>query len=75
MFAAFIIREMRRAANIIKALSLVPGEVLNLFPLATAQYVPGPRTVDVSFRGDRALTRPQMEFIAAKVAEAQQCFY
>ena len=66
---------IRSAPNVIHALSLVPEEVNIRFPLAEAHYVPGPRTVDVSFESDRALSRPQMEFIAAKVSAVQECFY
>jgi len=64
----------RHAANVARALSLVPDEVRILHPLAHAQYVPGERTVDTRF-SPRALGRVQMELVAGRVSALGECFY
>jgi hypothetical protein len=60
-------------SNIARALSLVPDEVAAVRGLANMQYVPDDRVMDMSFR--RAITRPQMELIAARVSALSECFY
>lgn len=62
------------AANIRKALTLVPAEAKAFVRLHTAVYVPGDqRFMDMSLRN--ALVRPQMELIAATISTANECFY
>lgn len=62
------------SANIRRALSLVPAEAWRFARLHDAVYVPGDsRFMDMSIR--TALTRPQMELIAATVSSANECFY
>lgn len=62
------------AANIRKALTLVPAEAKAFARLHTAVYVPGDqRFMDMSLRN--ALVRPQMELIAATISTANECFY
>jgi hypothetical protein len=66
----------RRAPNVIRAMSLVPDEVRSsIHILLPPQYldpanVPDPR-VDVG----RAISRSQMELLAARVSALNQCFY
>jgi hypothetical protein len=59
--------------NIVRALSLVPDEVRVLRRSTDAHYVPVAQIPDPTFH--RALTRPQMELIAARVSALNQCFY
>jgi hypothetical protein len=59
--------------NIIRALSLVPDEVRALRRSNDAHYVPAARIPDPTWH--RALARPQMELIAARVSALNQCFY
>jgi hypothetical protein len=59
--------------NIVRALSLVPDEVRVLRRSTDAHYVPVAKIPDPTFR--RALARPQMELIAARVSALNQCFY
>ncbi len=62
------------SANIRRALTLVPAEARTFSRLHDAVYVPGDaRFMDMTFRN--ALTRPQMELIAATVSSANECFY
>lgn len=62
------------SANIRKALTLVPAEARRFARLHDAVYVPGDaRFMDMTFR--TALSRPQMELIAATVSSANECFY
>jgi len=59
--------------NIIRALSLVPDEVRALRRVTEAHYVPVERIADPTAR--RALDRPQMELVAARVSALNECFY
>ena len=59
--------------NIMRALSLVPDEVRALRLSSSAHYVPVEQIPDPTVR--RALTRPQMEFVAARVSALNECFY
>jgi hypothetical protein len=66
----------RRAPNVVRALSLVPDEVRLLRALAPSHYVPFERVPDPSFTpAGRALSRAQMELIAARVSALNECFY
>ena len=59
-----------------RALSLVPDEVRMLRALAPSHYVPFERVTDPGFTPPgRALARPQMELIAARVSALNECFY
>ena len=59
--------------NVLRALTLAPDEVRGVLSLGQAQYVPPEGLLDVRF--ERALSRPQIEFVAAKVSALSECFY
>src|SRR5207244_248074 len=59
--------------NIVRAMSLVPDEVRVLRRSTDAHYVPVAQIPDPTYH--RALARPQMELIAARVSALNQCFY
>lgn len=63
-----------RTGNVIRALSLVPDEVRTLLDTSDVHYVP---IGDVSRTGvdGRALSRDQIELLAARVSALNQCFY
>ena len=63
----------RFAANVIMALSLVPENVRWLADLSTGQYLSFSEMRDP--RQLRAITRPQIELIAARVSALNECFY
>ena len=59
--------------NIMRALSLVPAEVRALRLTSAAHYVPTEHIPDPTWR--RALDRPQIELVAARVSALNGCFY
>jgi alkylhydroperoxidase family enzyme len=59
--------------NIVRALSLVPGEVRALQRSSAAHYLSVKDIVDPAAR--RSLDRPQMELVAARVSALNRCFY
>ncbi len=59
--------------NIMRALSLVPDEARALQRSSDAHYVPVSQIPDPTVR--RALDRPQMELVAARVSALNECFY
>jgi hypothetical protein len=59
--------------NIVRALSLVPPEVRALRRSSDAHYVPVAKIGDPTVR--RALERPQIELVAARVSALNECFY
>ncbi|NKB57570.1 MAG: hypothetical protein GKS00_14685 [Alphaproteobacteria bacterium] len=61
-------------ANIHRALSLVPAEVMGFFDIDTAQYLPDAALRDFSTEY-RDLTHAQIEFLAARVSAINQCVY
>lgn len=63
-----------RAANIHRALSLVPEEVLGFFDLVGAHYLSGAQMVDLG-NEPRAIDRAQIELLAARVSALNQCVY
>ena len=63
-----------KAGYIYRALSLVPQAVRDYWALANSHYLPGP----VIYKFDqsiRAIRRPQVEIIAARVSAMHQCVY
>ena len=60
-------------ANVSRALSLVPRTNATWRALVTASYGRGPEMMEL--RWTRALTRPQIELVAAEVSRRQECFY
>jgi hypothetical protein len=64
----------RPAANITKALSLVPAEAEGFFDLVAHQYLPGAAMRDFA-REYRAISHAQIELLAARVSVLNQCLY
>jgi hypothetical protein len=60
-------------ANVSRALSLVPRTNATWRALVTASYSRGPEMMELTW--SRALTRPQIELVAATVSRQQECFY
>jgi hypothetical protein len=64
----------RPAANIMKAMSLVPEEVRSFFDLVSHQYQP-PLAMRNFSREYRAISHAQIELLAARVSALNQCLY
>ena len=63
-------------AAVVQAYSAVPGEWENTWRMASAQYMPADEMQHADWtRRAGGLTRPQMELVAAKVAQLRECFY
>jgi hypothetical protein len=63
-----------KAGYIYRGLSLVPQSLRDYWSLANCHYLPG----DVVYQFDRsirAIKRPQVEIIAARVSALHQCVY
>jgi hypothetical protein len=56
-------------------MSLGPDAVRVLNRLSAVLYVPMENVADPGYNEGRALERPQMEFIAARVSAINDCFY
>ncbi len=65
--------EEKLLANVSRALSLVPRTNATWRALVTESYSRGPQMLELTWQ--RALTRPQIELIAARVSLLQECFY
>ena len=63
-----------RTGNVIRAMSLVPGEVRTLNDLSAVHYLPSARVRDPS-ASQGSLSRPQMELVAGRVSILNDCFY
>lgn len=64
----------RSAANIHRAMSLVPDEVVGFFDLDDAMYLPDALMRDFGHE-HRALSHAQIELLAARVSALNQCTY
>ena len=65
-----------QVAAVVQAYSAVPGEHENTWRMAAAQYIPVDEMVHADWsRRPGGLTRPQMELVAARVAQLRECFY
>jgi hypothetical protein len=65
-----------RTAAVLQAYTAVPREHENTWRLAAAQYMPHQEMVHPDWsRRAGGLTRPQMELVAARVAQLRECFY
>jgi hypothetical protein len=64
----------RPAANIMKAMSLVPEEVKSFFDLVSHQYQ-GPLAMRDFAHEYRAISHAQIELLAARVSALNQCLY
>jgi alkylhydroperoxidase family enzyme len=65
---------MKQRANIRLALTLVPDEARSWFQMADVQYLSAPMMLDLD-REHRAISRAQVELIAARVSALNQCTY
>jgi hypothetical protein len=64
----------RAAANIMKAMSLVPDEVKSFFDIVSHQYQ-GPLEMRDFSREYRAISHSQIELLAARVSALNRCLY
>ncbi len=63
-----------QVASVVQAFTSLPEEHERTWALADAQYIPDAEMVDPHWtRG--TLTRPQMELVAARVAQLRECFF
>ena len=67
--------EPGKFANVIRALSSVPDAVRLLKLLSNAQYLQMHEVANPGADGGRAISRAQIEFIAARVSAINDCFY
>jgi len=65
--------EQKALANVSRALSLVPRTNTTWRTLVNDSYSRGPQMVALTW--ERALSRPQVELIAARVSQLNECFY
>ena len=62
--------------NVIRAMSLVPDEVRSsIHSLLVAHYMEMAQAFDPTSNGGRAISRAQIELLAARVSALNQCFY
>jgi len=72
--AAHAMYRNRSAANIHRALSLVPEAMLGFFDLDAAMYLPDALLRDFA-QEPRAVTHAQIELLAARVSALNRCLY
>ncbi len=63
------------AGNIERTLSLVPDEARRLNTLIDQEYFSGDTMFNLTYSSQKGISRPQLELVAAKVSELNQCFY
>ena len=63
------------AANILRALSLVPSEASSIIELEAVEYCSPETIMDFGFSHDPAISRSQVELVAARISALNQCFY
>lgn len=61
--------------NIYRAISLVPDQARLFIDILAAQYMPPKHVADAASNGGRAISRPQIELIAARVSALNGCFF
>jgi hypothetical protein len=64
-----------RAANVLRALSLVPDALRDWLALSAAQYLAVERMGNFVQDDERSIDRLQMELVAARVSAVNECFY
>lgn len=64
-----------RAANVVRALTLVPDALRDWRELAAAQYLSFAGMANYVKDPDRAIDRLQMELVAGRVSAVNECFY
>ncbi len=62
-------------ANILRSLSLVPDEAYRLNKLISQEYMTSENMGHMTYSSQAALSRAQLELVAAKVSALNQCFY
>ena len=62
-------------ANVLRCMSLVPSEVRNLQSISKAMYLSDRDVKNFKATGSRAISRDQIELIAARVSFINECFY
>jgi len=63
-------------AAVVQAYTAVPGEQVNTWRMAAAQYMPEKEMVDPDWsRRPGGLSRAQMELVAARLTRLRDCFY
>lgn len=60
---------------ILRSISLVPDQARLFYSIFSAQYLLPPEFFDPGSNGGRAISRPQMELIAARVSALNGCFF
>jgi hypothetical protein len=65
--------EQKLMANVSRALSLVPRTNTTWRALVNDSYSRGPQMLTLTW--ERALSRPQIELVAARVSQLNECFY
>jgi hypothetical protein len=63
------------AANIMRSLSLIPDEARRLNRVIDQEYFSGDSMFNLTYSSREGISRPQLELVAAKVSELNQCFY
>ncbi len=61
--------------NIYRAISLVPDQARLFYGILAAQYMAPKHVADSASNGGRAISRPQIELIAARVSALNGCFF
>lgn len=61
--------------NILRSISLVPDEAREFYQMSDHFYLPAGLVLKTEDNGGRALTRPQIEFLAARVSALNGCFF
>ena len=61
--------------NIYRAISLVPDQARLFYGILAAQYMAPKYVMDAASNGGRAISRPQIELIAARVSALNGCFF
>ena len=61
--------------NIYRAISLVPNQARLFYAILGAQYLKSKDVADAASNGGRAISRPQIEIIAARVSALNGCFF
>ena len=62
-------------ANIYRSISQVPDEARLFYAVLGAQYLESSDVINPESNGGRAISRPQMELIAARVSALNGCFF
>ena len=63
------------APNIVRSLSLVPDEARRLNNVINTEYFSAETIFNLTHSSLKAISRPQIELVAAKISALNQCFY